>query len=120
MQTPAEIAYRHCEPTQEMRAEIQSQLARLETFGDRITSCRVVVEAPQTRHRNGVSYKITLFIALPQHKDVAVNAHDAPERQHPLVAIREAFNEAIRQVEEAERQMRGQVKQHAGRANARP
>jgi ribosome-associated translation inhibitor RaiA len=113
MQTPAEITYRHCEPTEGMRAEIAAQLARLEKFGERITSCRVVVEGPQTRHRNGVSYKVTLFIAMPQHKDVVVNAHDAPQREHPRVAIREAFNEAIRGVEEAEREMRGQVKQHA-------
>ena len=114
MQTPVEIAYRHCEPTEEMRAEIDAQLKRLEQFSDRITSCRVVVEAPQTRHRNGVSYKVNLFIAMPHHKDIAVNAHDAPEREHARVAIREAFDEAIRQVEEAEREMRGKVKQHAG------
>jgi len=114
MQTPVEIAYRHCEPTEGMRAEIDAQLKRLEQFSDRITSCRVVVEAPQTRHRNGVSYKVNLFVAMPQHKDIAVNAHDAPKREHARVAIREAFDEAIRQVEEAEREMRGKVKQHAG------
>jgi len=120
MQTPVEIAYRHCEPSEAIRAEIEAQLRRLERFSDRITSCRVVVQGPQTRHRNGVSYKVALFVAMPARKDVAVNAHDAPEREHPLVAIREAFDEAIRQVEEVEREMRGEVKRHAGRGRAPP
>ena len=119
MQTPVEIAYRHCEPTAEMRAEIDAQLKRLEQFSDRITSCRVVVEGPRTRHRNGVSYKITLFIAMPERKDVAVDTHDAPQREHPLVAIREAFDEAIRQVEEGQREMRGRVKQHVAESHGR-
>jgi len=119
MQTPAEIAYRRCEPTEEMRAEIDAQLKRLEQFSDRITGCRVVVEGPETRHRNGVSYKVTLFIAMPERKDVAVGAHDRPQSEYPRVAIREAFDEAIRQVEEAEREMRGEVKQHVAEDHGR-
>ncbi len=96
MQTPVEIAYRHCEPSEELRAEINAQIRRLEKFGDRITSCRVVVEGPQTRHRSGEAFKVDLFIALPERKEVAVNrTHDAPEREHALVAIRQAFDEAI-------------------------
>ncbi len=120
MQTPVEIAYRHCEPTEEMRAEIDAQLKRLEKFDDRITSCRVVVEGPQTRHRTGEGFKVDLFIALPERKEVVVNrTRNAPEREHPLVAIREAFNEAIRQVEDDEHEMRGQVKQHVAESLGR-
>ena len=43
MQTPVEIAFRYCEPSDEIRSEIAAQVQRLEKFSPRITSCRVVV-----------------------------------------------------------------------------
>ena len=51
---------------------------------------------------------------MPQHKDIVVNrSHgDVPENEHPLVAIRNAFAAAQRQIEDAAREMRGQVKAH--------
>jgi len=51
---------------------------------------------------------------MPERHDVIVTrTHgDAPEREHPLVAIREAFDAAVRQIEDVTREMRGQVKDH--------
>jgi cold shock CspA family protein len=114
MQTPVDIAFRQFEPSEEIRSEIAAQAQRLEKFSPRITSCHVVVNGPQTRHRNGDLFNIRLRIAMPGHKDVVVDRRrgDAPEREHPRVAIREAFDAAVRQIEEAQREMRGQVKEH--------
>ncbi len=121
MQTPVEIAFRHCKPSDEMRAEVAAQLRRLERFGPSIRSCRVVVTGPQTRHRSGEQYRVEVFIAIPEHKEVVVDrSHgDTPEREHPLVAIREAFDAAVRQVEDAERELRGQIKQHVAESQGR-
>ncbi|MGO9773037.1 MAG: HPF/RaiA family ribosome-associated protein [Roseiarcus sp.] len=121
MQEPIEIAFQHCEPSEEIRAAIAKQAQRLEKFSDRITSCRVVVTGPQTRHRLGGLYEIDLRIAMPEHKDVIVGrAHgEAAEREHPLVAIREAFDAAVRQIEDATRDMRGQVKEHVAEDHGR-
>jgi cold shock CspA family protein len=51
---------------------------------------------------------------MPQHKEVVVDkTHgDKLEREHALVAIREVFDAAVRQIESAEQDMRGQVKEH--------
>src|SRR5271165_4889236 len=43
MQTQVEIAFRHYEPSDDVRAQIAAQSRRLEKFSPRITSCRVVV-----------------------------------------------------------------------------
>ena len=112
MQTPIEIAFQHCEPSKEIRAEIAKQAKRLERFSDRITSCHVMVAGPQTRHRQGDLFKIDVRIAMPEHRDVVVTrTHgDAPEREHPLVAVREAFDAAVRQIEDLARDTRDQVK----------
>ncbi len=115
MQTPVEVAFRHYEPSDQVRAEIVAQARRLEKFSARITSCHIVVTGPQNRRRNGDVFDVELRIAMPNHKDIIVdNCRDnAPEREHALVAIRQAFNAARRQIEDAERDMRGEVKIHA-------
>ena len=120
MQTPVDIAFRHCEPSEEIRSEIAAQLQRLEKFSPRITSCRVVVTGPQTGHRRG-GFEVELRIAMPDHNKVVVDkSHaDAPEREHALVAIREAFDAAVRQIENVMREFRGQVKHHAEASHGR-
>jgi cold shock CspA family protein/ribosome-associated translation inhibitor RaiA len=114
MQVPVEIAFRHCEASEEIRSEIATQVRRLERFSPHITSCHVVVAGPQTRHRRGGAFSVDLRIAMPEHRDVVVDkSHgDEPEREHVLVVIRQAFDAAIRQIEDVERDMRGQVKEH--------
>jgi hypothetical protein len=45
--------------------------------------------------------------------------NDASEREHVLVAIREAFDAASRQIEDIARDMRGQVKEHTAESHGR-
>ena len=115
MQTPVEIAFRHIQPSEQLRTEIAAQAKRLEKFSSRITSCQVVVTGPQNRSRNGDVFEVELRIAMPNHKDVIVDKcrDNAPEREHALVAIRQAFEAAKRQIEDAERETRGEVKTRA-------
>lgn len=114
MQVPIEIVFQNTPPSEELREEILRQAARLERFSDRITSCRVVVHAPETRHRHGDRFRIDVRIAMPQHKDVLVThaPGDEPEAEHPHVAVAKAFGAAQRQIEDAMRVMRGQTKLH--------
>ena len=121
MQTPVEIAFRHCEPSEEIRAEIAAQMERLEQFSPRIASCRVVVSGPKTRHKRGTLFHIQLRVAMPERKDVIVDQRqgDAGEREHALAAIREAFAAAARQIEDVARDMRGQVKTHVAESRGR-
>ncbi len=58
---------------------------------------------------------------MPKHNEVVVDkSHaDAPEREHALVAIREAFDAAVRQIENVMREFRGQVKHHAEASHGR-
>jgi cold shock CspA family protein len=115
MQTPVEIAFRHYQPSDEARTEIAAQTQRLDKFSSNITSCRVVVSGPEGRRRNGGLFQVELRIAMPGRKDVIVDRRhgNSAEHEHVLVAIRQAFDAAKRQIEDAERAMRGEVKVHA-------
>jgi len=73
-----------------------------------------MVTGPETRHRRGGLFEVELRIAMPEHNDVVVDKFhgDAPQREHALVAIRYAFDAAVRQIEDLAREMRDQVKEH--------
>lgn len=120
MQTPPEIAFRHYEPSDAVRAEVVRQVARLEKFSDGITSCHLAV-AKTARHQHGDLFHVTLRVAVPGRKDVVVDrGHgDEPEHEHAIVAVRDAFDAAIRQIEDAMRDLRGEVKQHAESTHGR-
>ncbi len=114
MQVPFEISFRNCEPSEEIRAEIEKEVRQLDKLYDRITACIAVVTAPSLlHHRHGGLFKIDLHIVLPDHKDVIVNkTHgDVHQHEHISVAIKDAFAAARRQIEDAARRMRGDVKQ---------
>jgi ribosome-associated translation inhibitor RaiA/cold shock CspA family protein len=121
MQVPLDITFENSEPSEAIRSEVEKQAKRLEKFDDRITSCNVAVIAPQARHRKGGLFKIDIRIAMPEHKDIIVTkTHgDTPEHEHVVVAIKDAFAAAQRQIEDAVREMRGQVKPHEAEDHGR-
>src|SRR5262245_57611564 len=93
MQVPLKISFENSEPSESIRSEIERHAKRLEKFHDRITSCKVAVIAPQSRHRKGDLFKIDIRIAMPEHKDVLVTKthSDVPAHEHVTVAIKDAF-----------------------------
>ena len=114
MPTPVEIAYRRCQASDRVRTEIDAQTQRLEKLGRNITGCRVVVTGPGEGSRAGEGFHVQLRIALPEHREVIVGRTDSdPGHESALVAVRAAFEVARRRLEDAEREMRGEVKVHA-------
>lgn len=114
MKVPLDISFQNTEPSPAIRFEVERQAKRLEKFYGRITSCNVTVIAPSARRRQCDLFKIDIRIAMPSHTDVFVTkTHgDAAEHEHYVVAIKDAFDAAQRQIEDAVRKTRGQVKPH--------
>ena len=50
MEIPVQVTFHDIDPSQAIETRIRDRTAKLERFKDRITGCRVVVEAPH-RHR---------------------------------------------------------------------
>jgi cold shock CspA family protein/ribosome-associated translation inhibitor RaiA len=121
MQVPLELTFEGCEPSDELRDEVERQMAHLEKFSQRVTSCHVIIHGASRRHRQGGSVRVDVRLAMPQGRDVIVNtAHgDRPETEHPKVAIAEAFAAARRRLEDAVREMRGDVKTHVAQDNGK-
>jgi ribosomal subunit interface protein len=114
MQIPLQVSFRNMDPSSAVEADVREKAARLERFHERITSCRVIVEAPHRRHHKGKLYEVRIDITVPGEEIVVQRS--GPENQaHEdiYVAVRDAFNAATRRLQDHVRRMAGQVKTHA-------
>lgn len=91
------------EPEQEM---IREAAAHLETFWNRLATCRVLVEMPRRRGRTGRLYNVRIELGLPGG-DVVIRRQP---QEDLLGAIQGAFKAAERRVQDAARRMRREVK----------
>ncbi len=119
MVLPVQITFRNMEASPAVEARIREEAAKLETFYDRIISCRVMMEIPHHHHQNGNLFHIRIDLGVPgaevvvrhepslhssiQQLDEEVRAK-ARETQTPhkdaYVAIRDAFKAARRRVQD--------------------
>jgi cold shock CspA family protein/ribosome-associated translation inhibitor RaiA len=129
---PLQITFRNMDSSEPVERRIRDEVAKLETFYDRIMSCRVMVELPERHHRAGSLYHVRIDIKVP-HGELVVErepglhstaqdideekaakhleAH-APHKDLSL-AIRDAFQKAGRRLQDYARRQRGDTKVHA-------
>jgi cold shock CspA family protein/ribosome-associated translation inhibitor RaiA len=112
MLTPMQITFRHMDSSAELEARIQEKAAKLEEFGGELMGCRVVVEPMGKHHHQGNLYDVRIDLTVPG-EEIAVTqeASQHPEYKDVLIAIRDAFDSARRQLEDYVRRRRGSVKQ---------
>jgi len=113
MQRPLEIRFHQMESSPAIETRIRERAAALERFSDRITGCRVVVEKEHRHHRKGNLFRVRIEIDTPG-KELAVTHAGPKDHAHEdvHVAIRDAFNAAVRRLEDHVRERRGKVKAH--------
>lgn len=108
MKLPVQITTRHMSLSEAAEAAIREKAAKLDTFYDRIMSCRVLVEAPHRSQQNGVLYNVRIDLTIPGAELVVKRE----PHEDVYVAIRDAFAAARRQLQSHVRRQRGEVKTH--------
>ena len=109
MKIPLQVKFRNMPFSEAIEAKINDKAARLDRFNDRLTSCRVAVEETQKRHHQGRMFSVRIDLTVPG-KELAVSKQ---EHEDIYVAIRDAFDAAIRLLDGLDEQRRGVVKTHA-------
>jgi len=114
MTTPLEIRFQGLDPSDAMEGAIRKKVAKLETFAERITSCRVVVSRPKARGHQGHLYRVLVELDVPGTHELVVGHDPGIDHAHEdvYVAIRDAFAAAGRRLEDQVRRRDGAVKQH--------
>jgi ribosomal subunit interface protein len=100
MQIPLEIAFKNMERSDAVEARIREKAEKkLDRFAGRITSCRVLVEAPHRHHHTGYTFDVRIDIHVPGEELVVTRESTDPAHSDVYVAIRDAFDAAVRQLD---------------------
>jgi cold shock CspA family protein/ribosome-associated translation inhibitor RaiA len=113
MQVPLRITFQDMATAPAVEARIRERVESLESFFPGIVSCRVAVGSGARRHQQGRMYHLSIVLTVPGH-EIVVN-RDPPEHhahEDILVAVRDAFDAARRQLEDYVRRMRFDIKTH--------
>lgn len=114
MQTPLQVVFHDLERSEAIEDAVRRHAEELENHFDRITKCRVVVEAPHRSSHRGRVYSVRIDIAVPR-KEIVVDRDSGRDEKHAdvYVAINDAFKAAKRQLSDYAQKLRGEVKRHA-------
>jgi len=126
-----QITFRKMQPSEAVAARVRAEAVKLNRYFSRITSCRVVVEAPHRHHQRGAPFHLRIDLGVPGEDIVVTNAPNlskafaqsdtgkwakhleavAPHKDM-YVTIHDAFRAARRRLEDYVRRLRGDVKIH--------
>ena len=95
-----QITFRNIPHSDALEDAILKRIKRLEKCGGRLISCRVVIDRPQHRHRQGDLYHVRIDIRLPG-TELIVNRDPEDHHAHEdaYVAVRDSFDAMRRRLE---------------------
>lgn len=101
MQTPLQVTFRNMPPSDAVEGAIREKAGRLEKFFDGITRLKVVVDAPHHHRRKGRLFQVRVDLIVPGEEIVVSrDPGEHHEYEDVYVAIRDAFDETRRQLED--------------------
>lgn len=96
------------EPSDAVETAVRERAAKLDQFRADLMSCRVVVEHLNKHRQQGRQFAVRIDVTLPG----AELSVDRVQHEDVYVALREAFDDMKRRIEDGVRRVRGDVKQH--------
>jgi len=113
MPVPLQITFKDLDHSAALETRIREKAALLERFSAHIVNCHVTIEAPHRHQRQGRQYRARIDILVPRG-EVVVTKENPRNQTHedPMVAIRDAFDAAVRQLEDHVRKLGGRTKHH--------
>ncbi|HEY6239278.1 MAG TPA: HPF/RaiA family ribosome-associated protein [Burkholderiales bacterium] len=114
MEFSLQIVLRHLAPSDALEARVRKDVAKLLRSYPRMVSCRVTVEETGKHRRQGRQFQVRIDARTPGKEIVAKRDHD----EDVYVALREAFEAMKRQLKDAAKLARGEVKAHPAQRRA--
>lgn len=106
---PLEIRFLGMAPSEAIEAAARDRAAKLEQFCDRLMACRVTIERLHKHRQHGQPHTVRIDVTLPR-RELSV---DRVQDEDVHVALRDAFDDMTRRIEDTVRRVRGQQKVHA-------
>ena len=103
------ITYRHMPHSPALDERILELSGKLQDLHPRITSIHVIVDGIDRHKEQGRLFEVRLDVKAP-HAEIVANHQ---RHEDPYVAMRDAFDVVIRQINQTLDRQRGDVKRHA-------
>ena len=124
MTVPLEIHFHGLDKSAAIETRIREKFAKLERHFHRMSSCRVVLEAPHRNPAKAKVFHVRIEISIPGGKPIIINheREGAHANEDLALTIRDAFDAALRQVDEVSSQIstRGRTEQSRRRKHVEP
>lgn len=108
MKQPVQITFHGMDRSDAVEDAVRKRVEHLDRFASDVMSCRVVVDLLQKHKHQGRPFGVRIDLTLSGHELVV----DRVEHEDVYVALRDAFDDMTRQLEDVVRQRRGDEKQH--------
>jgi putative sigma-54 modulation protein len=97
-----DIHFHGLEKSDAIENKVRDKVAKLHRHFDRMSACRVVLEAPQRNAAKAKQFRVKIEISIPSGAPIVIT-HDregASANEDLPLAIRDAFEAATRRVDE--------------------
>jgi len=93
------LTFRHIERSGALEERARRLGSRLERFNERITQCHMILEGPDSRRSSETPYLVKIDLTVPGAQIHADSLHhDGAGHKDIYLALRDAFNNAKRQL----------------------
>ncbi|MEQ1648271.1 MAG: HPF/RaiA family ribosome-associated protein [Hyphomicrobiaceae bacterium] len=122
MTIPLEIHFHGLEKSDAVENRIREKFAKLERHFDRMSHCRVVVEAPHRSPQKPKVFQVKIEISVPGRQALVITQErEGTKANEDLsLAIRDAFEAAQRHVDAMAEKLSSRVKSERGRRRPKP
>ncbi len=108
MKLPLQIRFLGMERSEALESAVRKKAEKLDHLCTDIISCLVTVEQTHRHQQQGRPFDVRVTVKLAGHELSVARVHD----EDAYVALREAFDDMKRQLEDVVRRRRGQEKLH--------
>ncbi|AGU52986.1 sigma-54 modulation/S30EA ribosomal family protein [Variovorax paradoxus B4] len=109
MKQPLEIRFIGMESSDAVESAAREKAGKLDRFRPDIMACRVTIELAEKHRHQGRPFAVRVDVTVPDHELRVDRVHD----EDVYVALREAFDDMTRQLQDSVRRVRGEEKLHA-------
>jgi putative sigma-54 modulation protein len=117
MTTDLDIHFHGLEKSEAVENKVKEKVAKLKRHFDRMSACRVVLEAPNRNAAKAKVFSVKIEVSVPNGKPIIINheREGAHANEDLSLAIRDAFEAATRRVDEVGAKIADRAKSERGR-----
>lgn len=110
MKQPMQLRFLGMEPSEAVAAAARDKAAKLDRFHPDLMTCRVTIERVDRHQQQGQHFAVRIDVTLPG-EELSI---DRVQHEDVYVALRDAFDDIRRRIQDSRARAQRKVKQHAG------